>query len=366
MINYETILSLFDDKLTLLEYLTKIEQALRNGQLTDITVTQTDASHVYFTFVFEDGSTIDTPTFTLPAGPQGIQGIQGPAGEDGQDGTDGEDGVSVTEAHINTSNHLILTLSNGNTIDAGKLKLVYIIDLGTVTSIAPNGSTSIQLSASDRANIKDEDIFTVVKFTYSTTTHYMVKSHKYSDGKYRYQTIQVNVAGYSDVYTLLVDPEVTANNLYWYVRKIQDGAIDSESATNGQVLTADGLGGASWKNAGGGNVKYIHRVEFRITENGGSGVVLGTMTLFTNSNTEITTFAELSAAIGDNTDSSRRVECSGSYYDGNTIYNMYGCFRYSGIRWIYVGATGTNEILATSSSTWTVDRLYDGVKSMTY
>ena len=55
MINYETILSLFDDKLTLLEYLTKIEQALQNEKLTNITVTQTDASHVYFTFVFEDG-----------------------------------------------------------------------------------------------------------------------------------------------------------------------------------------------------------------------------------------------------------------------------------------------------------------------
>ena len=96
MINYETILSLFDDKLTLLQYLTKIEEALKNEQLTDITVTQTDASHVYFTFVFEDGSTIDTPTFTLPAGPQGATG---------EAGADGADGVSVTNAEIDASGH---------------------------------------------------------------------------------------------------------------------------------------------------------------------------------------------------------------------------------------------------------------------
>ena len=60
MINYETILSLFDDKLTLLEYLTKIQKALENEQLTSINVTQTDATHVYFTFVFGDGSTANT------------------------------------------------------------------------------------------------------------------------------------------------------------------------------------------------------------------------------------------------------------------------------------------------------------------
>lgn len=33
--------------------------------------------------------------------------------------------------------------------------------------------------------------------------------------------------------------------------------IDSESATNGQVLTADGSGGASWGSAGGGGLKLL-------------------------------------------------------------------------------------------------------------
>ena len=37
--------------------------------------------------------------------------------------------------------------------------------------------------------------------------------------------------------------------------------VDSESATNGQVLTADGSGGASWQNASGGKL-YIHTIAF--------------------------------------------------------------------------------------------------------
>lgn len=40
----------------------------------------------------------------------------------GKDGADGQNGVSVTGASIDTSGHLIITLSNGQTIDAGKAK----------------------------------------------------------------------------------------------------------------------------------------------------------------------------------------------------------------------------------------------------
>jgi len=43
-------------------------------------------------------------------GPGGAQGTQGPAGADG---------VSVTSASVNASGHLIITLSNGQTTDAG-------------------------------------------------------------------------------------------------------------------------------------------------------------------------------------------------------------------------------------------------------
>ena len=40
----------------------------------------------------------------------------------GKDGADGQNGVSVTGAFIDTSGHLIITLSSGDTIDAGNAK----------------------------------------------------------------------------------------------------------------------------------------------------------------------------------------------------------------------------------------------------
>ena len=71
-------------------------------------------------------------------GPQGIQGIQGPQGEQGPTGATGPQGpkgdtgdtgaqgptgpqgISVTNSEI-TNGHLIVTLSNGNTIDCGQV-----------------------------------------------------------------------------------------------------------------------------------------------------------------------------------------------------------------------------------------------------
>ena len=44
--------------------------------------------------------------------------------------------------------------------------------------------------------------------------------------------------------------------------------IDSTGASNGQVLTADGSGGASWQNASGGTQKYIHNMTMGFSTNG--------------------------------------------------------------------------------------------------
>ena len=67
-----------------------------------------------------------------PKGEQGIQGEQGPAGEKGADGAEGpqgpageagpqgEQGISVTNVAIE-DNHLMVTLSDGNILDAGEM-----------------------------------------------------------------------------------------------------------------------------------------------------------------------------------------------------------------------------------------------------
>ena len=280
MINYETILSLFDDKLTLLQYLTKIEEALKNEQLTDITVTQTDASHVYFTFVFEDGSTIDTPTFTLPAGPQGIQG---PAG------ADGADGVSVTNAEIDASGHLILTLSNGNTIDAGATGLQTVtagdIDSETATQyelLKADGNGGASWGRATAGDIADNNQVG----QYLGSTGYGFSAWK----KLEIAGVLVTSGGATAGQVLTADGSDKASWQTIPTQTPEGTAIKSTGETSGKVLTADGSGGASWQTAGGGG-KYAHFISIVV----GSGTLCF---MFINStSTACTTYNALKDAI---------------------------------------------------------------------
>ena len=54
-------------------------------------------------------------------GANGKDGKNGANGKDGKNGTNGTNGISVTSAKINTQNHLIMTLSNGTTVDCGNI-----------------------------------------------------------------------------------------------------------------------------------------------------------------------------------------------------------------------------------------------------
>ena len=63
---------------------------------------------------------VDTYTITLTNGNTSTFTVtNGKDGTDGTDGAPGADGISVSGVSINASNHLIVTLSNGTTVDAG-------------------------------------------------------------------------------------------------------------------------------------------------------------------------------------------------------------------------------------------------------
>lgn len=64
----------------------------------------------------EEGEPFD---LGLVKGQDGQDGQDGAPGADGEDGEDGSDGVSVVSLSINAQKHLICTLSNGQTVDAG-------------------------------------------------------------------------------------------------------------------------------------------------------------------------------------------------------------------------------------------------------
>lgn len=58
-------------------------------------------------------------------GKDGAVGARGSDGKDGKDGSDGVDGVGVVDAVVDFDGHLVLTLSDGNEIDAGDLTDVW-------------------------------------------------------------------------------------------------------------------------------------------------------------------------------------------------------------------------------------------------
>ena len=95
MISKDTILSIFNEKGTLLKWLQKLEKAYTGAELTNVEITQTNPLTAIFTFLFEDGSTVNSSPITLPQGPAGKDGVNGTNGADGAPGKDGNGIVSI-------------------------------------------------------------------------------------------------------------------------------------------------------------------------------------------------------------------------------------------------------------------------------
>ena len=139
MINYETILSSFDDKMTLMQWLKKVEEALKDGGLSSVTLSQPASNKAIFHFVFADGSEVDSPIIDLPAGPQGIQGpqglqgIQGPAGPQGPQGPKGDDGEDGSSVRILPNAEACTQLGDGYIDSLGYLQVLTNLDPRTFT-----------------------------------------------------------------------------------------------------------------------------------------------------------------------------------------------------------------------------------------
>ena len=133
MINYDSILSAFDGKPTLLQWLKMVQKALDESVLKDITVSQDGASAV-FTFNFEDGTSISTPAVTLPKGDTGAKGDKGEQGVSvtGVDEVSNEvvGGQTLTTLRFNfsngTNNEVIVHAENGKN-GGGKLYMHDIV-----------------------------------------------------------------------------------------------------------------------------------------------------------------------------------------------------------------------------------------------
>lgn len=114
MLNYETILSSYDDKLTLMQWLKKVEAALANASMTSLQVENRGNATFVFIATFADGSTMESDPVAIAQGD------------------------SVASAYISSGNlHLVLT--NGDDIDAGNM---FNGDVNVAGNISATGDIS--------------------------------------------------------------------------------------------------------------------------------------------------------------------------------------------------------------------------------
>lgn len=101
MININTIISSFDEEGTLLKWLKKVEDALKNASLKTVETVTIDDTSFQLKFVFADDSFLLSPTITSPQGAKGDTGPtgpQGPAGPTGPQGPAGKDATITAES----------------------------------------------------------------------------------------------------------------------------------------------------------------------------------------------------------------------------------------------------------------------------
>ena len=304
-----------------------------------------------------------------------FKGPQGPAGTNG---------VSVTTATINGSGHLILTLSDGTSIDAGMSKgadgtngtngtdgkyisnasvdgngdlICTIYDPATSTSstinaghvVGPQGTgiqivalTSISgtLSADDLSKVTGTDDCII---TYTNAGSTMVFKRASIDSSYAYFS---NVVVDNDTYYLYCEVDVTTGQYDLGVDQlpIKASNVNSGTATNGQILTADGIGGASWQSASGGNL-YIHCGTISYTDASYKFYML--FNYISKSDTRNNSYDKMNTQLYNmDTAGSKIVSANGIYNDitNNKVYKIVGIYRTSaGIYAKLVDDTGADS-----------------------
>lgn len=179
MISWQSIMSVFNTKGTLLKWLKTLDQSLKDGVLESVTVNSVSEGVITLSFNFADGSVITTPQIDIPQGAQGPEGPQGVPGADGADGTDGRDALvqnrALSSANITSPMAVPIEALNRSAV-VGEPIVMFATDttenktymlIGTVTDVgSPGGNPYIFVTYSSKVEItgmtgpEGPDIFT--------------------------------------------------------------------------------------------------------------------------------------------------------------------------------------------------------------
>ena len=178
MINYDSILSAFDGKPTLLQWLKMVKKALDESILKNVNITQ-NGQKVVFTFNFEDGTSISTPEVALPKGDKGDKG---------------DNGVSVVSFTFvsyqvlanNTETTYKMTLSNG-----------------TETNFAIYAKNGVRITGIDTVSdeVVGDETLTTLRANYSddTSGEFVVKAKNGSAGNIYLHSVKLTKSNSSKI-----------------------------------------------------------------------------------------------------------------------------------------------------------------------
>ncbi|MDD7165830.1 MAG: hypothetical protein PUI31_04065 [Clostridia bacterium] len=271
MIDWKTILSSFDDKPTLLQWLKIVEKALQNASLEDVAIKTTGNSTYVFEFKFADGSTVTSSPINFLKEISGIEKVS-----DAIVGTQ-----TITTLRVNyiddTSDDFSVAAENGKDGKAGKGISSFedinnaIVGTKTVTTIRAHytdGTTEdISVAAENGKNGNDG------------------KEGKAGKGVSRFEAISNEISGTKTLTTVRAhytdgttgDFNVAAENGKGIesISNVSNEIVGNQTVTTVRAHYTDGTTGDfsvyAQNGSGGGTNIYMHKIAGILDDSAGSG-----------------------------------------------------------------------------------------------
>lgn len=166
MINYDTIISNFDDKVTLYNWLRKVEEALKNASATNFVVNKKGNATLSFSITFADGETLESGDIVLQQG-ESVDDARIAGGILQLHLTNGTwltagNIKAVSDFNINESQHLIVTYQDGTNQDLGNIYNGNVVVNGTFEQTQPNEKANITWVGAPK-NLTITDIYSVIE-----------------------------------------------------------------------------------------------------------------------------------------------------------------------------------------------------------
>lgn len=281
MININTIISSFDEEGTLLKWLKKAEDALKNASLKTVETVTIDDLSFKLKFVFADDTFLLSPAITSPKGTKGAKGDTGPQGPAGKDATitaesvnavmEGSDYISVdfnqqstkllveldeTKLDESPTEDSANLVKSGGVFDALAVKLdanknaVATVG-GLVTPSQPPSVIEFVGIDSTGAQVRiqvDTNDFEID----GTTSPYTLKKKQATDGKTWLLNNKLTINESATYNVNFVSNQMSFNSLRMESGKLKNLYYDSELA-----YAIDPVGGATWYDEAFRKVEFI-------------------------------------------------------------------------------------------------------------